>query len=71
MPCCVNSSSTSRSDILSSETMTSCWSTQGLQSYFILPPYGAAKCGPRRLPDKDPGGEIRQVLDQSVIHGEG
>lgn len=34
-------------------------------------PQPAAKRGPRRLSDEELAGEIRQVLDQSVFHGEG
>src|SRR5215471_17480368 len=30
-----------------------------------------AKRGPRRLSDEELAGEIRQVLDQSIFHGEG
>jgi putative transposase len=34
-------------------------------------PRPAAKRGPRRLSDEELAREIRQVLDQSVFHGEG
>lgn len=36
-----------------------------------LRPQTAAKRGPKRLSDQDLASEIRQVLDQSVFHGEG
>jgi putative transposase len=36
-----------------------------------LRPRAAAKRGPKRLSDQDLASEIRQLLDQSVFHGEG